>query len=628
MRKFSRIIALLLIVIMLATMAVSCKKDDGDELDGSIENAGASGEAGGTEDTTPDNTDDPTQTDKPETNKPSGNGGTADKENAGNGGSTGPTTEIQGSGATVDEQGSVITTDKDSVVDEEFVIQTVVTNQNGFVPDEEQGLEKSERRADEASKYDFDKNPLINRDRQHNQEVLPSFNIDETGFVRNGTKLSELKGKTLIFYTSDTFAAWSYRDKKGQTIDEWKWFDQLKSAVGLSIKKTVRGHIQTTESALKDMNAGKQMDIVYSSHVTYPASLCVSRSITELININSIGSSPGVCKRTMDVCKWGNTYRVIAPIGVVDVLWYNQTLTQELGLSDPHKMWEADKWDWNAYAKFLKSVPEKTADGKTLCAAVHWSGNPSYIWPSTTGTAHIYNDYNAKVPTLINNWDAPSTMRAWEFATGLHNSVNYAGPGSEDSAGQQKEHNGLYEGTTIMSGTMYTQIYRDTEYSKHVQINWVPYPMEKARTFAEMQKVVNDKYATSKVKPAATHDGVAQFCGFAMLLPKKTVKENNVDIALKFMELWATRFTETYFDNLNVFEYHNFNYLQRKQYFDFVTQNTVFGLAMNGWRGGNVDWVNFDKAFRGDPAINVKTEATKISNQVANFIVESLKYGQ
>ena len=627
MRKISRFLALLLIVLMLATMAVSCKKDD-DGLDDGIQGA-TSGEGTGDEGSTTNNGGTTNSGGTTNNGGTTSNGGTTTQTQSGATVSGGTTTSTDGGGITETEDGSIVSTGGDQQVDENFHITGAITNDNGFIPDEEQGLEKSERRATEASKYNFDENPLINRDRQNNQDVLPSFDINETGFVRNGTKLSDLKGKTLMFYTSDTFAAWSYRDKKGNTVDEWSWFKQLKDEIGLSVKTTVSSHVQSTESALKDMNAGKQCDVIYSSHVTYPASLCVSRSITELININNIGSSPGVCKTTMDICKWGNTLRVVAPIGVVDVLWYNQTLTQELGLSDPHKMWEADAWDWAAYSKFMYSIPAKTQDGKDLVANVHWTGNASYIWPSTTGTSHIYIDANAAAPTLVNNWEAASTMRAWEFVTGVHNNVNYKGPGDEDSPGYQKDHNGLYEGTTLMSGTMYTQVYRDTEYSKHVQINWVPYPMEKARTFAEMQAAIDTKYAGSDVKPAASHDGIAQFCGFAMLLPKKTIKDNNVDIALKFMELWATRFTETYFDNLNVFEYYNFNYKQRKQYFDFVTQNVVFGLAMNDYSGTDFGSSGkFFACFSGDPAYNVKTEATKVANIVSNHIVDSLKYGQ
>ena len=185
--------------------------------------------------------------------------------------------------------------------------------------------------------------------------------------------------------------------------------------------------------------------------------------------------------------------------------------------------------------------------------------------------------------------------------------LSTTGSSSETTPGNQKEHLGLYNGTTIMSATMYTQVYRDTEYSKKVQINWVPYPKSDNENGKE----------------------ICQYYGFGMMLPKKTSKPDNVNIALKFMELWATRFTETIFDNLNTFEYYNFNYKQRKQYFDFVTKNVVFALAMNDFTGSTLSSdTNFFKCFTGDPAYNVRTEATKGANIVQNYIKESMKFGQ
>ena len=624
MRKFSKLIAMLLIVLMIATMAVSCKRDSGEDIDDGISSgdnsAGTDGNEGGDS-----NDDNGASTGDGSTNTDGGN--SSNGSGSSNKNPTNNTVKNEETNTVEGPNGAIVETNKDQVVDSEGVIQGAVTNEQGFIRDEEQGQEKSERRATEESKYDFDKNPLINRDRAENKQAMPSFKIDDTGFVADKTTIKDLKGKTLVFYTGDNFAAWSYRNEKGETVDEWKWFDGLKKELGLNIKKTVSGHTKATESALKDMNAGKQLDVLYSSHVTYPSSLCISRSITSLISINNIGSSPGVCKTTMDICKWGDSYRVIAPIGVVDVLWYNKTLVQELGKSDPHYLWEQDKWDWDAYSKFMHSLPEKH-NGKELIAMVHWPANTSYVWPSTTGTSHIYIDANAKAPTLVNNWSADTTMRAWQFITGVANEINYKG-GLEETPGNEPAHNGLYEGTTVMSGTMYTQVYRDTDYSKTVRIDWVPYPKEKARTFSQMQAAIDEKFKNSKVKPAASHDGIAQFCGFAMLLPKKTAKEANVGPALKFMELWATRFTEAYFDNLSVFEYHRFNYKERKQYFDFVTQNVVFGLAMGDFVGCDIKTeTKFFACFSGDPAFNVQQEATKGANLVSSFVVESLKYGQ
>lgn len=323
----------------------------------------------------------------------------------------------------------------------------------------------------------------------------------------------------------------------------------------------------------------------------------------------------------MDICKWGNTYRVIAPIGEVDVLWYNATLTQELGLADPHKMWEADKWNWDNFKAYMLSAPKKTKNGEPLISITQWPANTAYIWPCTNDSPRIYIDANASKPSLINNWDNPKTMEALEFICEIHNTTNFGKEGGV-------AYRGLFLGTTLMSATMYTQVYYDTEYSKHVQINWVPYPKKTPKTLSQKQAEINTKFANSEVKPAASHDGIAQFSGFAMLLPKKTVKPNNVGPALKFMELWATRFTEALFDNLNVFEYYNFNYKQRKQYFDFVTQNVVFSLAMGDFMGCDLRSSNYFAAMNGNPQFNIKTEATKNSNIVHNYIIDCLKFGQ
>ena len=118
-------------------------------------------------------------------------------------------------------------------------------------------------------------------------------------------ELSSLRGHSLSFFTADNFAAWSYRSESGELIDEWEWFKLLRSELGLDIKYTVKQHSASTQAALQAMNAGKACDIIYSNHVVFPSALCISRNITDLISINNLGSSPGVCKMTMDLCKWG-----------------------------------------------------------------------------------------------------------------------------------------------------------------------------------------------------------------------------------------------------------------------------------------------------------------------------------
>ncbi len=608
MKKLSRLLAIFLILLMLGTMSVSCKKkDDGDdEAVAGSENEGESENNGGDE--SGDNKDDAGANDEKEDGK--GNGGTSN-----GGGNTTQNDEQQkqdainkgeskgeGTGSYVEGENGEILQTGDWETDDEDRIQSAVTNDNGFIPDEEQGLAKSDRFATEQSKYNFDQNPLINRDRQVNREALPSFDIDQTGFVRAGTKIKDLKGKKLEFFTADTFAAWSYRNAKGETIDEWTWFKDLKDEIGLTIKYTMKQHDASINAALSNMNAGKQCDVIYSNHaILCPQALTVSKSITSLVNINNLGSSPGVCKTTMDLCKWGNTLRLIAPIGVVDMLWYNQTLNQELNLSDPHVMWEKGKWNWDSFKKYMLSIPKTTQDGRELVAWTCFTTNIYYTWDTTNGKATTENVPDAKVPTINNNWTDPQVLAAWEFIAGVNQQVNFKQGGDNGGLGVVQEHLNLYEGTTLMSATMYTQVYRDTEYSKHIQINWVPFP--KANT--------------------ATGKETCQYYGFGMLLPRKTAKPDNENAALKFMELWATRFTETYFDNLNTFEYYNFNYKQRKQYFDFVTQHVVYSPAIIGSHKAG----NMVQALAGNAAYNVKTEATKHANEMAKDLAEQMKYG-
>jgi hypothetical protein len=364
----------------------------------------------------------------------------------------------------------------------------------------------------------------------------------------------------------------------------------------------MKQHDASINAALNNMNAGKQCDVIYSNHaILCPQALTVSKSITSLVNINNLGSSPGVCKTTMDLCKWGNTLRLIAPIGVVDMLWYNQTLNQELNLSDPHLMWEKGKWNWDTFKKYMLSVPKTTKDGRELVAWTCFTTNIYYTWDTTNGKPTFEIVADAKVPTINNNWTDPQVLEAWEFVAGVNQQVNYKQGGDNGGLGTVAEHLGLYEGTTLMSATMYTQVYRDTEYSKHIQINWVPFPRSTNETGKE----------------------TCQYYGFGMLLPRKTAKPDNENIALKFMELWATRFTETYFDNLNTFEYYNFNYKQRKQYFDFVTQHVVYSPAMVGCENAG----NMRAALYGNAAYNVKTEATTYANKVAQKLAEVMKYG-
>ncbi|MBR0327887.1 MAG: S-layer homology domain-containing protein, partial [Clostridia bacterium] len=172
--------------------------------------------------------------------------------------------------------------------------------------------------------YSYGSGILVSKERQPNRSVLPSFDIDKTGFVKGGTKLSYLNGVTLHFFTSDLCALWSYRDDNGKWISEWDWFKSLKDEIGLEIKYTVKAHANSINSSLQYMTAGKQLDVICTSEQTLASALCISRPLDELINITDYGSSPAISYNIMNAYKWGGSRRAVSPIGDVEVLWYNQ----------------------------------------------------------------------------------------------------------------------------------------------------------------------------------------------------------------------------------------------------------------------------------------------------------------
>jgi hypothetical protein len=366
----------------------------------------------------------------------------------------------------------------------------------------------------------------------------------------------------------------------------------------------MKQHEASTNAVLMYMNAGKQCDLIYSNHsILTTQALNLSKSLADLVSRDGLDKSPGVCTKAMNLTGWSGTPRLVAPIGVTDVLWYNQTLTQQIGLSDPHVMWENGVWNWNNFKKFMLSVPRSNPNGQTLTAWTCFPSNIWFTWDSTAGKQTFSIQADAKVPTILNNWNDPKIQEAWDFVAGVNRMVRFSCGADNGGLGVVPEHLGLYEGTTIMSATMYTQVYRDTTYSKHVQINWVPYP-----------------------KANGTHGSEsAQLYGFGMLLPKKTVTPANENVTLKFMELWASRFTEAYYDNLNVFEYYNFNYKQRKQYFDYVTSNLVYSAAVVPvYKYGNMLAGFMGKGC--GSSVCVSEEAQRYSQAVITDLANALKY--
>lgn len=442
-------------------------------------------------------------------------------------------------------------------------------------------------------KYSFDENPLTNWRNETNHEVLPSFAIDDTGFVRDGTKLSDLNGATLQFFTADSKALWSYRDANGEIINEWQWFKLLKSELGLNIKYTIKRSADSVQSALLYMRSGKQCDIVYTNNDIMLKAFAVSRPLTDAANMDNISYSYGICEKTMAAYMWANSPRIIAPIANVDVLWYNRTMAQELGLSDPYTMWQQGDWDWDAFRDFQLSVPNVNSDGKELVSFSQILNSVPTRWAPTNGKNVLSILGDSAVASVQNNWQDPQVLEALEFIADVNGSVGY------DSVNSNISYYGLYDGTTMMSATTYPHNYVDTGYSKQILIQWVPYP--KADTVTGVNSCVN--------------------LGIGMMLPKTTSREDNVGIALKFMELWAARYTEATFNALYTFDYYNYNMDQRREYFNYATGNAVAALDLY-YSGTDIY-----KALAGDASYDVVTEIINNADIINSTILQELKFG-
>ncbi len=453
--------------------------------------------------------------------------------------------------------------------------------------------------APDMVEYTDSKNPILAADRNPNAGVPLSFNLDTTGFNKQNIALKELKNKSLTLITSIRYATFTYRDENGAYITEWDWFDQMKETYGLNVIYIKSRYDKSVQQSLTYMNAGKQLDMIPTHVGGFPKFFNLSRGLEPYVNILNVSNSPGISTKTMQDSYWGGSYRCIAPRGAVNVLWYNETMAKELNLSDPHTLWKQGNWNWNTFADFLRSVPAKNPDGKPLYAYNQCTSDMMYSWPLTNGVHPVQHDTTTATPALINNFGNAKALDAWKFISETVKNIRY---GSSYST--------MYtDGTLMMSCTVNLQNQWDTyEFTQDQTYNWVPFPKA----------------------PTETGRDVALNFGYSMMLPRKMAKQSNIPYAVKFMELWATRFTEAMVDYLGTTKCINMNYEERMEYFKFAETNLIFGIQMNEWdmlSGDSAtiktDW--FKALTRTDYDITVETP--KMIPIVDEAIKLCLKYG-
>ncbi|MBQ8894464.1 MAG: hypothetical protein IJ043_08680 [Clostridia bacterium] len=565
MNKFCKVLAVILAVLMLVGMATACKKSDAED-DLGVLNSGNTG-IGGTNDDSSGESDGGSGAE--------GNGGSTN-----NGGSTDNSGSTNNGGST-NNDGSNNAGSNNSGSTQAPATQDEVVKEY-----------------DSTKKYDMANNPLVAETKKINYGTEVSYDIDTTGFVKNNIKLADLKGKTLTLITAIMYNTFQYKNEKGEYVGEWLWWESLKDAYGLNVKYIKSRFDKSVSQSLTYMNAGKALDVIPTHVGGFPKFLCLSQPLDPYINIQNIGNSPGVDQMTLDETKWGGTYRCISAIGAVNVIWYNQTMVEQMGLKDPHTTWQKGEWNWNAWEAFVKSVPATTPEGKALNAYGQCNVDVVYSWGLTNGIHHIKIDTESKEPNLINNWMDPKTIAAWEFVSGVFKSIKYGGSVWD-----------VYGGGTMMADcTGLMDKWDEVEYTEGKKFNWVPFP--KATT--------------------STGRDIAFNYGYTMMLPKKMKNQSNAPYAVKFMELWANRFTEAIFDYFETTKCIGMDYAAKKEYFEFVVKNTYFGIQMNEWdmlTGDSATQKNqWLKSFS-NAQFNVTTETTAMKNIVEQALKDCLAYG-
>lgn len=396
----------------------------------------------------------------------------------------------------------------------------------------------------------FVENPLLAENKPVNCYTEPSINIDQTGF--SSVPLGELKGKALVMVTDGMASNFVYRGPNGEMLTEWDWFDSVKKAYGLAVKTIECRVDRMPQLIITYLNSGKALDLFQTCRACFPQHFALSGGLNDYINEDYIDNSPGIDKNTLEQTKWDGQYRCIAPRGAVDVIWYNETMVKSFGLSDPHTLWEWGEWDWEAWRSFMVDVPKRSPDETQLCPFSMSEGDAWSYWARANGVnAFEIQTTNGK-SKIVSNFSDFRCHEAWVFYTDVFKGVE-----AINRRGSSTPQVDMYrDGSCIMASTQYLmKDYSGSEmkYAKSHKYNWVPYPTKSGK-------------------------GICMNYGVTMMLPKWNNFAENIPYAVKFAELWATRFTEAMNDYLQQ-PYYDFSYQERMEYFDYASKNSYFAVG-------------------------------------------------
>lgn len=393
-------------------------------------------------------------------------------------------------------------------------------------------------------------NPLMSESKPYNKGVAPTCNIDDIKFSKG--KLSDLKGKTLTYYTAVDYGLFYYFNNGGKEVIEWSWLKELKKTYGLTVKMVRSAGVANVLKSFQAMSAGKDCDVIATHVASFPYVCNILAPMEPYYDFSKIDDNPGLNPMVTELTRWKGANIVLGPNGDLGAWNYNATFVKNAGLEDPYDLWKKGQWNWTNFKKYMLGLPDTTSKGQKVYGAA--TDGQYYYWPNTNGKACF--EINGDDPNggIVNNWNTPEVKETFLWLEGIcdQGGAYLSGSGNAGFWGQDK--------TTFVVmnyGTPGLDIVGiKEEENKSNEYKWCPFPR-------------NEKNSKS-----INH---VEMYGRGLGLPRKTNKEGNRQAAAKFIDLFCNRWTEAKFDNLR--HRSKWSTKQIMEYFNYGETNALFGLG-------------------------------------------------
>lgn len=453
-------------------------------------------------------------------------------------------------------------------------------------PDEEQqnaALEQQEIKPPAAEKQeeDLEKEPAPEEEskpseekQEQQEEILPAdpanplaaedfapssttaSALAESGMIKNADPKELFNKRTIKFYTADSEPAFIYADEKGNPVSELDWIKAVAEENGFTVEYSIKPANLSVKSQRLALFAGKDLSLIQlqAKDLAAGLSLCASSKQYLDMDLESFGISKSVLIQS--------AYKLFAPIGMADSLWYNPAL---IGETDPAALEQEGKWTIEEF----KTICSANAEKKILPLLME-SALP---WATLSGKAPI----TLKEGKLDTNINSVGSKEVWSALQGINREI---GPFLKD----EDQSYSLAAGNAAMEYTTTPKAAKNMTLS-----------------YAALPKISADGTTT------------VTFSGSFFALPKYSSNDSDALAALLFAERWCNRFTETRAAQLQTLGIKGAAY---QAYADFVEKKGMLVLYNSTIEEMVAPYL---KGLT-DDSVNMQQEYLKIINQLYDYV--------